>query len=152
MAVALPIIMYAAAGLAAYGAIQQGKAAQAAATFNAITSMQEASMARSEALLQAQQTQRETVLRIGAIRAKQGAGGGTAEGSVLDVIADSARQGELERQYQLYKGEARAAGHENTAELDFAMGENARQASYVSAGTELLGGSTRATGGLRRVA
>jgi hypothetical protein len=151
MAVAVPILMYASAALAAYGAIQQGKADQAAATFNAITSMQDASMARSEALLQAQQTQRENVMRIGAIRANQGASGGTAEGSFLDVVGDVAKQGELERQYQIYRGEAAARGHTNTATLDFAQGRAANDASVTRAGSELLGGGARATGALRRV-
>jgi len=144
MAVVIPFVMYAAAGLAAYGAIKQGQAQQAAATFTAITSLQEGQMARSEALLRAQQTQRETALRLGAIRAQQGARGGTNEGSVLDVIADTARQGELERQFQLWKGEAAAAGAKNTASLDFAQGENAVQSSYISAGSELLGGGSKA--------
>ena len=143
MAVAAPFMMYAAAAMAAVGAIQQGKAQQAAATFNAITSMQDETMARSEALLQAQQTQRETVLRLGTIRANQGASGGTAEGSVLDVIGDVAKQGELERQYQIYRGEERARGYKNTAELDFSQGANAREASLVSAGSELTSGAAR---------
>lgn len=150
MAVAVPIAMWAMAGLAAYGAIQQGKAQQAAATFNAITSMQDATMARSEALLQAQQTHRETVLRLGTIRANQGASGGTAEGSVLDVIGDVARQGELEKQYQVWRGEARARGYVNTAELDFSSGENSRNASYISAGSELLSGGSRGAVAMRR--
>jgi hypothetical protein len=144
-------MMYAAAGLAAYSAIQQGKAQQAAATFNAITSMQDATMARSEAMLQAQQTQRETVVRLGAIRANQGASGGTAEGSVLDVIGDVARQGELEKQYQTWRGEAKARGYVNTAALDFSSGENARNASYVGAGSELLAGGSRGAVAMRRV-
>jgi hypothetical protein len=151
MAVAVPIIMYATAAMAAYGAIQQGKAQQAAATFNAITAMQDETMAKGEALLQAQQTHRETVLRLGKARAAQGASGGTAEGSFLDVVGDIAKQGELERQYQLWKGEAKARGYRNTAELDLAQGESAREASYIGAGSELLGGGARATEALRRV-
>lgn len=151
MAVAVPVLMYASAAMAAYGAIQQGKATQAAATFNAITSLQDASMARSEALMQAQQTQRENVLRIGAARANQGASGGTAEGSFLDVVSDLAKQGELERQYQLWRGEAKARGYTNTATLDFAQGRAANEASYMRAGTELLGGAARGQAALRRV-
>ena len=144
MAVAIPILMYASAGIAAYGAIQQGKAQQAAATFNAITALQDGTMARSEALLQAQQTQRETVLRLGQARAAQGASGGTNEGSALDVIADIGRQGELERQFDIYKGEAKARGYTNTATLDFMQADRARDATLTGAGTALLGGAASA--------
>jgi hypothetical protein len=91
--------------------------------------------------MQAAQTERENFLRLGAIRAAQGASGGTGEGSVLDVIADVARQGELERQYKLYQGEAAARGYINTATLDTMQGRAARQAGQLRAGTELLSGA-----------
>lgn len=141
MAFFAPALMYISAGVAAYSAIQQGKAAEAAAAFNEITNRQNAEMARSEARVRASQTERETMLRLGAIRAAQGASGGTGEGSVLDVIADSARQGEMERQYALYQGEASARGYKNTASLDAMQGKQAATAGYLKAGQELLGGA-----------
>ena len=144
MAVAIPVMMYVAAGLSAVAAVQQGKAASAAATFNAISATQDAAAARSEALAQSIQTQRETVLRIGAIRAAGGASGGTGEGSVLDVVADVAAQSELERQFVLYKGEARARGYERTAQLDFMQARAAREAGNINAATAALGGGYKA--------
>jgi len=140
VAVAIPYLMFASAGLAAVSAIRQGQAAQAAAAFNATVQRQNAEMARGEAQMQAAQTERENFLRLGAIRAAQGASGGTSEGSVLDVIADTARQGELERQFQLYKGEAAARGYTNTAALDEFEGRAAGRAGVLRAGTELLSG------------
>ena len=147
MAFIAPVLMYVSAGIAAYSAIQQGKAAEAAAAFNEITNRQNAEMSRSEARMRASQTERETMLRLGAIRAAQGASGGTGEGSVLDVIADSARQGELERQYEIYRGEAAARGYKNTATLDARQGSQAAKAGYLRAGQDLLGGAYAANRG-----
>ena len=144
MAVAIPVMMYVAAGLSAVAAIQQGKAVSAAATFNAISATQDAAAARSEALAQSLQTQRENVLRIGAIRAAAGASGGTGEGSVLDVVADAAAQGELERQFVLYQGEARARGYQRTAQLDFMQARAAREAGNINAASAAIGGGSRA--------
>jgi hypothetical protein len=154
VAVAIPILMVASAAVAAYGAIQQGKAAKAAASFNEAIGRQNADISRENARVQAAQVDRENFLRLGAIRAAQGASGGTPEGSVLDVLADTARQGEMERQYELYKGEAAARGYTNTASLDALQGREASRASYLRAGTELLSGASgagRAYTGLNRV-
>ena len=151
MAVAVPILMWVSAGLAAVSAIKQGQAAEAASAFNAMVQKQNAEQARSEARMQAAQTERENFLRLGAIRAAQGASGGTGEGSVLDVIADTARQGELERQFKLFQGEAAARGFTNTATLDTFQGKAAKQASVLRAGTELLGGGQSAFGAGQRL-
>jgi hypothetical protein len=143
--------MFASAGLAAMSAIQQGKAAEAASAFNAMVQKQNAEQARSEARMQAAQTERENFLRLGAIRAAQGASGGTGEGSVLDVIADTARQGELERQHKLYQGEAAARGYTNTATLDVMRGRAEKQAGQLRAGTELLSGAASGLQAMNRV-
>lgn len=144
-AAAIPWIQGAAAVIGAVSAIQQGRAQQAAANYNAQISMQNAEISRADAEMQAAQVQRENVLRLGAIRAAQGASGGAAgEGSVLDVLGDVAAQGELERQFVLYQGEQRARGFTNTAQLDRYSGQQARSAGYLRAGTELLSGGARA--------
>lgn len=145
MAAALPFIQGAAAVVGAISAIQQGRAQQAAANYNAQISMQNAEISRADAEMQAAQVQRENVLRLGAIRAAQGASGGAAgEGSVLDVLGDAAAQGELERQFVIYQGEQRARGFTNTAQLDRYSGQQARSAGYMRAGTELLSGGAAA--------
>jgi len=140
VAVAIPFMMYAGAAVAVFSSIKQGQAASAAANFNAAIAQQDAAQARSDALAQSIQIQRDNVLRIGSIRAAAGAGGGTGAGSVLDVAADVAAQGELERQWALYQGESRARGYKNTATLDLAQGKAAKQAGYVSAAGAALGG------------
>jgi hypothetical protein len=140
MAVAAPVMMYISAGLAAVSAVRQGQAAQAAATFNIVQAEQDKSIARGEALARSLQVQRETVLRLGAIRAASGASGGTGEGSVLDVVADAASQGELERQWVIYQGELKGRGYSNAQTLEGMRGKSAADASITQAGTALLGG------------
>lgn len=140
MAAAIPFVIAAGAAVSAMGAIRQGQAAQAAAQFNATVNTQNAAIARQEALTQAQQQDRENYLRLGSIKAAAGKNGGVG-GSALDVLADTAYQGEFERQQILYAGELKARGFTNTASLDVAEGKNARNASYLQAGSDLLSGA-----------
>jgi hypothetical protein len=145
MAPAIPYIMAASAAVSAIGAIQQGKAQKAAADYNATINIQNAQIARADAAAMAQQQDRENYLRLGAIRAAQGKSGGVAnEGSVLDVLGDTAAQGELEKQNILYQGEQRARGFTNTAALDTFSGKQAQRSSYMKAGSELLSGGANA--------
>ncbi|MFO0253529.1 MAG: hypothetical protein ACK52V_05380, partial [Betaproteobacteria bacterium] len=138
--------------MGALSAIQQGRAARAAADFNATISTQNAEIARSDAAAQAAQIERENTLRLGSIRAAQGRSGGAAgEGSVLDVLGDVAAQGELERQYAVYQGEQRARGFTNTAALDRASGRQAERQGFMRAGAELLAGGARAYGSASRL-
>jgi hypothetical protein len=145
MAAALPFIIAASAGVSAISAIQQGKAAEAAGEYNRVIGDQNAVLSRQEAADQARQADRETFLRLGAVRAAQGkAGGAAGEGSVLDVLGDVAAQSELERQDILYRGELKARGFQNTARLDALSGANAATTGTMRAGAELLGGGAKA--------
>lgn len=138
---AVPYIIAAGAAVTAYGAIQQGQAAKAAAQFNETVNTQNAELSRQEAADNARLQDRENYLRLGAVRAAQGkAGGAAGEGSVLDVIGMVAAQGEEERQRIVYAGELKARGFTNTATLDRQSGEQAVRSSYFKAGGELLGG------------
>lgn len=126
------------------GAISQGRAANAAARYNATVNDQNAALARQEAADQATQQRRESYLRMGAIRAAQGhAGGDAGAGSVLDIIGDAAAQDELEQQNIAYRGALKARGFENTAALDRYSGAAAVRSSYLKAGSELLTGGAR---------
>lgn len=144
MAAAVPFLMVAGAAMSAMSAINQGKAAQAAAKYNASIADQNAQVARDQTILQVRQADREAYLRTGAIRAAQGASGGKEAGSVLDVIADTASQNELQRQDIVYQGSLRQRGFQNTAALDRFSGDTARSSSYLTAGSELLQGAGQA--------
>jgi len=141
----IPYLTAASAGISAYSAIKQGKAAEAASEYNAEIQQQNAAFAREEADEFVRIADRETYLRLGAIRAAQGASGGTAnEGSVFDVLADTAAESERERQYIIRSGEMKARGFESTAGLSLMEGRSARSAGYLRAGSELLSGTASA--------
>ena len=141
----IPYLSAAAAGVSAYSAIRQGRAAEAAGEYNAEIQQQNAAFAREEADELVRIADRETYLRLGAIRAAQGANGGAAnEGSVFDVLADTAAESERERQYIIRSGEMKARGFESTAGLELMEGRSARSASYLRAGSELLSGTSNA--------
>ena len=138
-------LQIASAVFSAIGAISQGQAAGDAADFNAAVQRQNAELALRDSKMRVSQSEREQFLRMGAIRAQYGAGGtGRAdEGSVLDVLADTAAQGELEKQNLLYQGQVAARGYQNTATLDDAQGANAERSGFLQAGAELLGGGAK---------
>lgn len=150
MPAVIPIVMIASAALSAYGAIQQGKAAKAAANYNAQIQQQNAQIARTNAAAEADQSRRETMMRLGSIRAAQGASGGTAEGSVLDVLGMTAAEGKRQEQEITYRGELQARGYTNTAQLEQFSGKQAQTAGYLKAGSELLGGASSAYGAMKR--
>lgn len=148
MAVAIPYLMIAAAGVTAVAAIQQGQAARAASKYNSAVQMQNAQLARAEAQRVHEQQSRENYLRLGAINAAAGKSGGSAsEGSVLDVIGDVAAQGELQKQRILLGGELKARDYTNTAILDEFEGKQAQTSSYFKASGALLGGASSAYSG-----
>src|SRR4051812_34066134 len=146
-AVAIPYIIAAGAAVSAIGAIQQGRAAKAAANYNAQIASQNAGLARQEAATLEEQQARENYLRLGAIHAAAGKNGGVAnEGSVLDVIADVAAQGEFQKQQIRLGGELKARDFNNSSILDNARAHQAERNSYYQAGADLLGGGASAYG------
>jgi hypothetical protein len=141
--------------LSAFGSFYQGIAAGAAADYNAGMYRQNAAIVRQQAVFSAQQQARENYLRLGEMRANIGAsgarGGDAGAGSFLDVLADTAAQGELEKQQILYAGEVKAHNLEMGAALEEYKGKTARIGGYLSAGADLLGaaggGSVRGPSG-----
>ena len=152
LAAMAPVLQVAGTVFSVISALNQGNASRQAGQYNAQVNQQNAEIARSEAEANARQQDRENYMRLGAIRAAAGKSGGAAnEGSALDVLADSAAQGELERQNILYRGELRARGYSNTAALDEFGGENAQSSGYLKAGSELLGGAVRTADAYNRL-
>lgn len=144
MAQIIPVLQAVGTVVSVISALSQGSAAKQAADYNARVNLQNAEIARADAAAQAVQADREMRLRLGTIRANQGASGGTADsGSALEVLGDVAAQSELEKQNILYRGELAARGYTNTASLDTYSGSVAQRAGYLRAGTELLAGGVR---------
>ena len=152
IAAAIPYILLITSAVGAYAAVQQGRAANAAGKYNAAVAEQNAQLSRQQALEQSAQQDRENFMRLGSIRAAQGKTGGVAsEGSVLDIIGQAASQGELQKQYIMRAGEAKARGLEGTAQLESASGKNAQTTAYLTAGSELLGGGIQAYGAQQKL-
>ena len=137
----LPIIQAAGTAISVFGQLKEGKSKKQAAEFNEKVNRQNAELALTEARDNARLVDRQNYLLRGSIVAAAGASGGTQGGSVLDVIADAAAQGELEKQMILYRGQLKARGYTNSAELDEFSGDAAQTGSYLRAGSELLSGA-----------
>ena len=148
IAAILPFIAVAAsvagAGIAAYGAYQQGQAAKTAGNYNATVADQNAEIAQQQASAQAEQDKRAAILRLGEARASYGASGVTVSGSPLDVLGDIASQSELQRQQTLYQGQLAARAQRTTAASERFGGAAASRAGALSAGAGLLSGAASA--------
>src|SRR5574340_1268248 len=119
MAAAVPFLQIAGAAFTAISALQQGRAASQAASYNAAAAARSAAASRDQAAADADAQQRYGRARLGEIRANYGYSGvGGNEGSALDVLMASAAAAETDRQAILYKGSLRAMGYEDTATLD----------------------------------
>lgn len=170
MAAAIPYIIAAATVVSTISTIRQGQAVAqqqqaatqatvTAATFNEQVNTQNADIVRSQAQAQAVQNDRETFLRLGAIRAAAGKSGGvSSEGSALDVLGDAAAQSELDRQNIIYQGELQARGFTNSATLDRYTADSAAARPttdmspyYMKAGSELLQGGASAYTSYKRL-
>jgi hypothetical protein len=141
-------------GLAAVGAIQQGNAARAAATYNAavaennaIVARQNAKLALSESNAEEQGVRRRTAQQLGTAGAAIGASGITQEGSALDVLEETVALGELDALTVRWQGdlkarnfEQQARGYQSSAELERMSGRAAKTNSIFSAAGTLLSG------------
>jgi hypothetical protein len=135
--------MVAGAATSAYAANQNAKAQRDSDVFNAGIAEQEAVVAREQAGQAAELQRRESRKVIGSMRANAGASGLT-DGSMFDVLEESASMAELDRQTILYQGELKARGYQNTAALDRASGRNAIQQGQLQSASSILTGAGNA--------
>jgi len=156
------------AGISAYGMIQQGKAAEAQAEFEAKEAQLNAQRAVANAQAEAEANQREQKFleqrkksALASQKSAVAASGLALSGSSLDLMSDTdlnfelqkadSREGSRLRQYQ-YLNQSRDFGIES--QLRIIAGRNARTASYYGATSTLLSGAGQAAGyaGQARVA
>lgn len=140
---AVPLMVVATA-ISAVGAIQAADAQSDAASFNKKLAEQNVVVAEQQTQADLQQQRRSSTKALGDMRASFSASGVSWEGSALDVLEDSVRQTELERQNIQYQGEMRKRGYMNDASLERARGQNARTAGYMSATSTMLSGGSKA--------
>ena len=140
MAAAIPLVMLAAAGFSAYGAIQQAQAQKQAAQFNAKLNERNATVALDQAHADALRVRRNAAQVLGAATAGYGASGVALEGSPLDVLGASAEQASLDESTVRYKGTLKAMGYHSNAELERFAGETAERQGYLNSASALLTG------------
>jgi hypothetical protein len=162
MAVAIPIVVaavtIAAAGVTAYSQVQQGRTANAVATYNAQLANRNAEIAEQNAeaaklagTAREEQSRDEVRRVLARQRALVGASGVTTEGSPLLVMMESARQGELDAlrirytsEVEARSGQFQAQQYQSEATLQRLQGKQAQTAGYMSAGGTLLTGFAQA--------
>lgn len=131
-------------GLSAIGNIVQGQGEASALNYNAQIQQNNATAALISAKLNADKSSLQSNKIIGQAKANYGASGVTSDsGSVLDVIAASSANAELDKQNILYGGQIKAINADNQASLDRISANNALTGSYFgAAGNILKGGAT----------
>lgn len=142
-------------GVGVFSSIQQGKAAQAQANYQAKVAKQnqdlaeqQASAERMAAYEEAQATRRRAAQVIGSQRASAGASGAVVDfGSNLDLQADTAGQAEIDAINAYNKGidsaynsQINAWNYGQQAAAYEASGQAAKNAGYLNAASTALGG------------
>ncbi len=137
---ATAVLLVASAALTAYSSVKQGQAADQAAKHNAKISHQNAAIAKKQAAREARQIRKSNYSREASLLAKGGASGTKVNtGSLLDVLASTHSEGEIEANEATYQGELDARAYRNNASLELFKGKSAKQAGYINAGASLAG-------------
>lgn len=122
------------------GAIQQGNAAAAAAKFNAKLAKRDAQIAQQNAALEAEQIEERNRRIQGTARANIAASGITVQGSPLDVLEESAAQGEQDRLNALIFGQNNAQASFLDAQREKMAAKNARRTGFFNAAGTVASG------------
>lgn len=141
-------------GLSLFGGITSafGDLVQGEAEGNALDTASDVQKNNARLALEAGQfnAQRQTIAanrKIGAEEAAYGASGVTAtSGSVLNVLAASHANAELDRLNILHGADIRAINDQNQAEMDSIGASSARTGSYFNAVGSIFGGAAKAYG------
>jgi hypothetical protein len=125
------------------GANQQGKAAQAAANYNADIADQNAVLTREQTIEQERRARVESRKQLGLMRANYAASGVDIDGSALDVLEESAATAELDALTIRHGGELQEQAYRSEAAFQRFSGKQARKASRYGASGVLLQGSAQ---------
>jgi hypothetical protein len=129
------------------GGIQQGKAAEDAAKFEAEQLKRRAAEERASGQRAAFEKQKEEDLIISKQRSIAAAsGGGTDDPSILDLIEDTSRRGTFLQQSEIAIGESRARGNIDQANAAIFRGKQKKAASIIDAVGAGFSGLSKAFG------
>lgn len=139
---AADVALVAGAAIGAYMSIQSGNQESDWNKYNAQVATNNAVSARQQAAFEAD-LHSDDVRRMQALQRVQAAEqGGGAMGGGLDIIGQSARNAEMDRQAILYSGEIGAVQFESQAILDRSKGKAAKAAGPLNAASAILGGAS----------
>lgn len=136
-------MIIASTAIQALGAIQQGKAAQSAANYNAQVMETNAANERSASNQREEAQRRQARMVLGQQRAAFAQSGTGLEGSAADVMQQSAADAELDALTMRYEGDMRASGLMAQAGMERYEGRQARKAGNAQALGSILGGVSK---------
>jgi hypothetical protein len=151
MAAAVPFLMIAGTAASALGAIHTAQANKASAKYNEQLALQNETASRQGAAVEEQRLRMQQRKQLGQMRANYGASGVTVDGSIEDVLADSATNAEWDALLVRHGGETQARGYRNEASLYGAQAKNASAAGYLAAAGALGQGAGQAYGAFKRM-
>lgn len=127
------------AAVSAVSSIAGGYAQRDAADYNARVAEMQAVSAEQAAAREEQNARLRLARTQGTVRARAaGAGLDIAQGSPLEILAENAREGELDALTARYSGQVEASRARSTAALERTRGQNAVTAGWMGAGAQLL--------------
>lgn len=133
--------------LQAYGQLQAGEEADAVSKYNQQVKEREAEAAEQSAMIASRKQAQAASRTMSSLRAGLGASGVVgAEGAPLGIIAEQARQSELENLEIGFQGSRQATKLREEGKMIRRSGRAARRASRIQAGTTLLTGFSQAFG------
>lgn len=128
------------------GAISTGISQNQAAKYNAQVAQNNADAATQAANFETEAERRRQMRLFGAQRAAYGKAGVTMEGTPLDVVGDTAAEGELDALAILYQGQLGYNRGQSEASLQRYAGRSALTSGYIGAGSSILKGAGAARG------
>jgi len=139
----MAFLAIAGAVIAAVGAIKQGQAQSAAASYNANIAAQNAVVSEQQGVAAVEAQRRDAARSIGRMKALYGASGVQSDsGSPMDVLADSAASAELDALTTQYNYKLKGLGFMDQASLDRQNASNATTAGYINATSAVLRGAS----------
>lgn len=141
-------LMLAGTAVSAYGQYQQGQAASAEAKYQAQVQERQAQAAEQRTQLEQRRQAEQASRQKGALAAQLGASGAvTTAGAPLMIMAEQARQEDIEQGMIGWQGREEAGSLRRGAQMSRMKAKQARTAGSIGAGTTLLHGfgSTFAT-------
>jgi len=125
-------------GIQAYGNYREGMDAAEASRYNADISRQSAEMTERAGALDAMRQRKQVSRALGTQKAQYGARGVEWTGSPLNVMIESATEGELDAQIIEYNSKVKAAGYMSQASYDERLADIYRRSGLYKAGSTIL--------------